>query len=94
MVSILVKWYRKPDPVKPRPPAARRFYFTELARPLDVYIFVLWGSHVLANVANAATSQATVEIHRAALSSLPRPLRLPPLGCHRFHLDRNVPNED
>src|SRR5271154_2880877 len=38
-------------PVKPRPPTARRFYFTELAVPL-VYIFV--SSHVLANVTNAA----------------------------------------
>ena len=51
-------------------PTARRFYFTELAVPL-VYIFV--SSHVLANVANAAPSQATVEIHHAALSSLPQP---------------------
>src|SRR5271154_2827762 len=66
-------------PVKPRPPTARRFYFTELAVPL-VYIFV--SSHVLANVANAAPSQATVEIHHAALSSLPQPLRLRPPGQH------------
>ena len=74
---------------------ARRFYFAELAVPL-VYIFV--SSHVLANVANAAPSQATVEIHHAALSSLPQPLRLPPRvsiasfpGVQQFHLDRNVP---
>jgi hypothetical protein len=40
----------KPDPVKPRPPTARRFYFMELTVPL-VYIFV--SSHVLAKVANA-----------------------------------------
>src|SRR5947207_10400791 len=68
--SIRVKRPPKPDPVKRRPPTARRFYFTELAVPL-VYIFV--SSHVLANVANAAPSQATVEIHHAALSSLPQP---------------------
>jgi hypothetical protein len=49
--TIRVKRLPKLDLVKPRPPAARRFYFTELAVPF-VYIFV--SSHVLANVANAA----------------------------------------
>ena len=39
----------KPDPVRPRPPAARRFYSRELC---PLYIFV--SSHVLANVANVA----------------------------------------
>ena len=50
-ITIRVKDEPKPDPVKPRPPAARRFYFTKLAIPL-VYIFV--SSHVLANVGNVA----------------------------------------
>src|SRR5437763_9604080 len=72
----------KPDPVKPRPPAARRFYFTELAVPL-VYIFV--SSHVHANVANAAPvpgyrrdpprrfifSAAPIAPHRSALLASP-----------------------
>jgi hypothetical protein len=55
--------------------------------------------HVLANVTNAAPVQVTVEIHHAALSSLPRPLRLRPPGsallaspgCHKFHLDQQRP---
>jgi hypothetical protein len=71
--SIRVKRAPKPVPVKRRPLAA--FISREFAVPL-VYIFV--SSHVLAHVANAAPSQATVEIHHAALSSLPQPLRLPP----------------
>jgi hypothetical protein len=32
--TIRVKRAPKPDLVKPRPPAARRFYFTELAVPI------------------------------------------------------------
>jgi hypothetical protein len=30
-LTIRVKWPPKPDPVKRRPPATRRFYLTELA---------------------------------------------------------------
>src|SRR2546429_614072 len=67
----------KPDPVKPRSPAARRFYFTELAVPL-VYIFI--SSHSSPTLLMQLRSQATIEIHHAALSSLPRPLRLRPPG--------------
>jgi hypothetical protein len=37
-ITIRVKKEPKPDPVKPRPSTARRFYFTELAIPLGVYI--------------------------------------------------------
>jgi hypothetical protein len=52
-ITIRVKKEPKPDPVKPRPPTARRFYFTELAIPLE-YIFV--SSHVLADVGNSGWS--------------------------------------
>jgi hypothetical protein len=63
-----VKRAPKPDPVKPRPPTARRFYFTELAVP-SVYIF----AHPTSSptLLMQLRSQATVEIHHAALSSLP-----------------------
>src|SRR2546423_189241 len=75
---------------------SRRFYFTELAVPL-VYIFI--SSHVLANVANAAPSQATVEITTPLCLLFLSRSDCPPPGsallaspeCNRFHLDRNVP---
>jgi hypothetical protein len=63
-----------------QPPTADRsllLFHGSLPSPL-VYMFV--SSHVLADVANAAPSQATVEIHHTALSSLPQPLRLRPPG--------------
>jgi hypothetical protein len=83
--------------LSPYLPTARRFYFTELVVPL-----VYNSSHPTSSstLVMQLRSQATVEIHYAALSSLPRPLPPPPRvsiasfpgGCHRFHLDRNVPN--
>jgi hypothetical protein len=95
--TIRVKRAPKPDPVKPRPPAARRFYFTQLAVPL-VYIFV--SSHVLANVTNAApvpgyrrnsprrfvfsSSAAPIEPPGSALLASP--------GATSFTSTNNVPN--
>jgi len=64
----------KPDPVKHPPPTARRFYFTEPA--------VLLGAIYSSRPTSSPTllmhllSQATVDIHHAALSLLPRLLRL------------------
>jgi len=52
----------KPDPVKPRPPTARRFYFTELAVPL-VYICLITSSPTLLI---QLRSQAAFETHHAA----------------------------
>jgi hypothetical protein len=38
IITIRVKWPAKPDPVKRRLSTIRRFYLTELAVPLDLYI--------------------------------------------------------
>jgi hypothetical protein len=86
--TLRVKRAPKPDPVKPRLPAGRRFHFVELAVPL-VYIFV--SSHVLANVAKAAPvpGYRRDPPRRFVFSS--SAASIAPPGCHRFHLDRNVP---
>jgi hypothetical protein len=94
--AIRVKWTPKPDPVKRRPPTARRFYFTEPAVPW-VYIFVT--SHVLAHVVNAPPVAAYprypprrfVSFPSAAPTAPPGSAFLAFPGCHRVHLDLNEP---
>lgn len=94
--AIRVKWTPKPDPVKPRPPTARRFYFTKPAVPW-VYIFVT--SHVLAHVANAPPVAAYPRYPPRRFVSFPSAAPTAPSGsaflaspgCHRGHLDLDEP---
>jgi hypothetical protein len=91
--TIRVKWPPKPDPVKRRPPTARRFYLAELAVPLG-YIFVT--SHALTNVANALPGAGHRRYPPRRFVSSPSaapaaPLRSAP-GCHPFHLNLDQPH--
>jgi hypothetical protein len=94
--TIRVKRPPKPDPVKPQPPAARRFYFTELTSP-SVYIFV--SSHVLINVANATPVAGYPRYPPRRFVSSPSAAPTAPLGptfpaspgCHLVHFDLDEP---
>ena len=94
--TIRVKWLPKPDPVKRRPPTARRFYLAELAVPVG-YIFVT--SHALTNVANALPGAGRrrypprrfVSSPSAAPTAPSKSALLASLGCHGFHLDLDEP---
>src|SRR5271163_1516609 len=95
--TIRVKWPPKPDPVKRRPPTARRFYLAELAVPVG-YIFVT--SHALTNVANALPDAGHRRYPPRRFVSSPSAAPTAPLGsaflassgCYQFHLDLDQPH--
>jgi hypothetical protein len=91
-----VKRPPKPEPVKRRPPIARRFYFPEPAVPC-VYIFIT--SPVFANVANAPTVAGSRRHSPRRFVSSPSAAPTTSLGsaclaspvCYWFHLELDEP---
>jgi hypothetical protein len=87
---VFTVWVERPPKPIPGMISAnrRRFY---LAKPAVLFRYIFVTSHVLATLLMHLRWQATVDIHHAALSFLPRPLLgsafLASPGCHLFHLD-------